>query len=301
MNARLSDWKKSGKWFLSNGNKIFYKEEGKGEVLLIFHGYPYNSFDFHEVWNGLTQKFRVIIPDMLGMGFSDKPKNYRYTFDDHADMYTSFMQQLKIQDVHFLAHDLGNSVVQELIARDQRQKNPFKIKSIAFLNGGLFIDAYKPRWIQILLSQSPKPIGKMLSNLLSKKNTDRATASVFGPYTKPSGELLQIFWEILNFNGGKSIAYLIGRLVFAKKQYQLRWIKAMQETTIPMCFINGPADPNSGIAMAQRYNELIPGGYVVLLNEHIGHWPQLEAPEAVLEALAEFHKNSATKQSQGEV
>ncbi len=123
---------------------------------------------------------------------------------------------------------------------------------------------------------------------MSKKNVSKATAEVFGIGTKPSIMLLQNFWDILNFNKGKSIAYLIGRLVFAKDKHQQRWILAMQRTKIPMCFINGPADPNSGKHMAERYTQLVPNAYVKLLDENIGHWPQIEAPQQTIEAYNKF-------------
>lgn len=288
MSTQLEQWESKGKYFRYKDHAVFYIREGEGSCLLIFHGYPYNSFDFKEVWPALISKYHVIVPDMLGMGFSDKPTNYRYSFEDHADMYTALLQHLNVSEVHILAHDLGNSVVQELIVRDQENKNAFVIKSIAFLNGGLFIDVYKPRLIQRLLSQSPKPLGKLLSRLMSKKSVDKATSEVFGVDTKPDKELLQNFWNILNYNDGKSIAYLIGRLIFDKINYQKRWITAMQQTNIPMCFINGPSDPNSGIHMAKRYEELIPNPNVILLSKSIGHWPQLEAPKQVLEAYNQF-------------
>jgi pimeloyl-ACP methyl ester carboxylesterase len=83
----------------------------------------------------------------------------------------------------------------------------------------------------------------------------------------------------------------MGRLVFEKDVHQHRWIAAMQHSTIPMCFINGPADPNSGIHMAKRYSELIPNANVVLLNENIGHWPQIEAPDEVLITFYKFQKS----------
>jgi pimeloyl-ACP methyl ester carboxylesterase len=288
MSNALSTWKSKGRYFKHKNQSIFFVSEGKGPALLIFHGYPYNSYDFKDVWSGLISKYHVIVPDMLGMGFSDKPTEYPYCYEDHCDMYTALLQNLKIKEVQILAHDLGDSVVQELIARDQEGQNPFVIKSIAFLNGGLFMDVYKPRLIQKLLSLSPKPIGKILSKLMSKKSVDKATAEVFGADTKPSKELQQDFWEILNYNNGKSIAYLIGRLIFDKVRYQTRWINAMQQTKIPMCFINGPSDPNSGLHMAKRYNEVIPNPNVILLSKNIGHWPQLEAPGEVLEAYGKF-------------
>ncbi|WP_316767700.1 alpha/beta hydrolase [Pedobacter frigiditerrae] len=288
MTRELLNWKSKGNYFEFNTYKIFYIKEGIGPVLTLFHGYPYNSFDFEKIWDELIQEFTVVVPDMIGMGFSDKPANHQYSFDEMAGLYISLFKELQITETHILAHDLGNSVVQELLSRNEENKDPFEIKSVAFLNGGLFTDAYKPRFIQLLLSKSPKPIGRILSKLMSKKNVSKATAEVFGIGTKPSIMLLQNFWDILNFNKGKSIAYLIGRLVFAKDKHQQRWILAMQQTKIPMCFINGPADPNSGKHMAERYTQLVPNAYVKLLDENIGHWPQIEAPQQTIEAYNQF-------------
>ena len=62
----------------------------------------------------------------------------------------------------------------------------------------------------------------------------------------------------------------------------------MRQTDIPMRLIDGPADPNSGRHMAQRYLEVIPNPDVVMLDDNIGHWPQIEAPDAVLENFLAF-------------
>ena len=273
MSNDLANWLDRGIYFSYVNRKIFYIDEGQGDCLLIFHGYPYSSYDFKLVLPELTKKFRVIIPDMLGMGFSDKPSSHHYSFEDHVAMYSSLLQILNINEFHILAHDLGNSVVQELLAQYEEGDHKFIVKSIAFLNGGLFTDVYRPRLIQILLSQSPTFIGKSLSKLITKKSIEKATCSVFGKNTQPSKELLNDFWEILNYNDGKSLAWKIGRLVFDKDRYQHRWINAMQKTKVPMCLINGPADPNSGIHMANRFMQLIPNADVRLLANDIGHWP----------------------------
>jgi len=61
----------------------------------------------------------------------------------------------------------------------------------------------------------------------------------------------------------------------------------MRQTEVPMRLIDGPADPNSGSHMAARYREVIPAADVVMLDDDIGHWPQIEAPDAVLEHFLE--------------
>lgn len=291
MNQQVILWKNKGDFFKYKGNKIFYIKEGNGPNLLILHGYPYNTFDWKMVWGQLSKKYSIVALDYLGMGFSDKPKNHVYSYKEHCEIINYLMKHLKINELHILSHDLGVSIAQELLARDLLNVNEFKINSVVFMNGGLFMDVYKPRFIQRLLSQSPKPIGKVISRIISKNKINKSVKGVFGPNTQPDEQLLDELWEILNYNDGKSITYLIGRLVFDKVNHQERWISAMKTTKIPMCYICGPYDPNSGIIMANRYLEIVPNPIVKLLNENIGHWPQLEDPDSVIKSYTEFRES----------
>jgi pimeloyl-ACP methyl ester carboxylesterase len=288
MNQEVKNWKDKGNFYQKGNYKTFYFQEGKGDNLLLLHGYPSNSFEWNEIIPELTKKYRLTVLDLLGLGFSDKPQNHKYSFESQCEIIDSLLTELGIHETHIFSHDLGVSVVQELLAREKESKNSFKILSSAFMNGGLFIDVYKPRFIQRLLSQTPSFIGKLLTRFISKKAIEKSVLEVFGPNTKPSQEFLDKQWEILNYNQGLQIAHLIGKMVFDKKYYQDRWIKAMQETSIALVYICGPADPNSGLHMAKRYQELIPNPNVILLSKNIGHWPQVEAPKEVLIAYDDF-------------
>jgi pimeloyl-ACP methyl ester carboxylesterase len=288
MNRAIKQWKHNGKYFNFESHNIFYLQEGNGANLLIIHGYPYNSFEWKDTINELSKTHRVTIFDLLGMGFSDKPKIHKYCFEEYCNIINALLQKLNISETHIISHDLGVSIAQELIARASEGKNNFKIKSSAFINGSLFIDVYKPRLIQKLLSKSPTLIGKILSKILTKNMVNNSVKSVFGPFTKPSEAFLDQQWESLNYNDGKAITYRIGRLVFEKYNYLKRWVKAMQETTIPMCYICGPYDPNSGMHMAKRYAEIIPNPKVYFLDKYIGHWPQLEDQHNTIKYFYQF-------------
>lgn len=295
MDKEVVAWKNKGELIDVKGHQIFQLKEGNGPNLLILHGYPFNTFEWKYIWDDLVKEYTVFTFDYLGMGFSDKPKNHDYSFHEHCEIVNTLMEFWNIKEIHILSHDLGVSIAQELLTRDLASKNNFKIQSLVFMNGGLFMDSYKPRMIQRLLSQSPKPIGKLLSKLLTKKKLEKSIKPIFGINTQPTDLLVNQLWDILNYNDGRSIAYLIGRLVFDKVKHQERWISTMQNTKIPMCFINGPFDPNSGIHMANRYKELIPHPNVKLLQQDIGHWPQIEDPSGVLSYYKEFrHKILST-------
>lgn len=287
----LISWLNKGRYLRYGPHQIFYIDEGEGEPLLILHGYPYSSLEWHSLLPALTGQYRIITFDYLGMGFSDKPRRHRFTYEEYTGIVQVLFETLQIKKVHLLAHDLGVSVAQELVARQQEKQLPsFTINSVAFVNGGLFMHQYKPRFIQRLLSQSPSWLGYLVNQAIGRRLIEKTICSLFGRQTQPDRSFLNDQWYALTYKKGKSISYRIGRLVFDKYTYQQRWIGAMQDTDIPLCFINGPADPNSGRAMAELYTKLIPHPKVYLLPDHIGHWPHIEDPSAFLNAYLHFRR-----------
>jgi pimeloyl-ACP methyl ester carboxylesterase len=284
----LYDWRSAGKTFDYNGHAIFYREEGQGPVLLCIHGFPTASWDWHLLWPQLTQRFRVIALDMIGFGFSAKPPTYPYAIRDQATIHETLLRELGVDFIHILAHDYGDSVAQELLARyeDRRQTSAagIKIESVCFLNGGLFPEAHRARRIQKLLLT---PLGPLLSRLTSERRFRRSFAAVFGPNTRPSDEELKAAWSLVAHNGGSKIAHKLIRYIPERRQQRDRWVGVLQQTKVPMRLIDGPADPVSGAHMAARYRELVPNADVVLL-DGIGHYPQIEDPPGVLAAFLEF-------------
>jgi len=202
-------------------------------------------------------------------------------------MHEALLVHLGVESAHILAHDVGDSVAQELLSRhefSEQAYGAFGIESITWLNGGLFNEAYTPRLMQKVMSRTP--LGDIMSPLqgspLSLRLIEPTINEMFGPNTKPSRRMLDLFHEILEYNDGKRVMHKVGRFVNDRYAHRNRWVRAMRQTAVPMRLIDGPVDPNSGRHMAQRYLEVIPNPDVVMLDDDIGHWPQIEAPDAVL-------------------
>jgi pimeloyl-ACP methyl ester carboxylesterase len=291
MDAELERWKSAGRYFDYLGFEIFYRVDGppigEAPVLLAIHGYPFNSWDWSLIWPALVERFTVIAPDMMGMGFSAKPVSYGYSVHDHADMHEALLADLNVDRCHILAHDIGDSVGQELLARSVFGEHVYgspSYQSITWLNGGLFNEAYTPRTMQKLMSGTP--LGDLMSPLqghtLSRRILEPTINEMFGPNTKPSRELMSRFHEVLEYNDGKRVLHKVGRFLGDRLTHRNRWVRAMRETTVPMRLIDGPLDPNSGAHMARRYAEVISDADVVMLADDIAHWPQIEAPDEVL-------------------
>jgi len=284
----LYEWKTSGKYFSYDGHTIFYRDEGAGEVLLCIHGFPTASWDWHRIWPGLTKRFRVIALDMIGFGFSDKPRDYAYSIHDQATLHESLLQTLGIQRVHILAHDYGDTVAQELLARyEDRQKDGvqgIEISSVCFLNGGIFPEATHPRLIQKLLIS---PLGPLAGRFVSEARFRKSFSAIFGQNTQPCDRELSDFWSLITFHDGTKVIHKVIRYMDERKKYRARWVGVLQRTKVPMRLIIGLVDPVSGADVVARYREIVPNPDVVVL-ENIGHYPQLEDPDGVLRAFLDF-------------
>jgi pimeloyl-ACP methyl ester carboxylesterase len=75
------------------------------------------------------------------------------------------------------------------------------------------------------------------------------------------------------------------RYIDERRAHRSRWVGALVQAEVPLTLIDGAADPISGAHMGARWRELVPRADVTLL-DGIGHYPQVEAPAAVLAAYA---------------
>jgi pimeloyl-ACP methyl ester carboxylesterase len=294
--STLADWQRSGSRFRHRGHSIFYRDEGPAgaEALLCLHGFPTASWDWHRLWPGLVARWRVIAVDMIGYGFSDKPPRYPYSLLDQADLCQEILESLGVRRVHLLAHDVGDSVAQELLARhvERTSQGSLSIASVCLLNGGLFPETHRPTLTQKILAS---PVGFLAGRLMTERRFGTSFSEVFGARTKPTAAELAEFWSLIAFNGGQRIAHQLIRYMKERLVHRQRWVGALH-AELPLRVINGADDPVSGAHMIRRLREELPEADVVTL-PGIGHYPQIEDPAEVMRAYLEFRDSSTARPS----
>jgi len=287
---RPSDWRGGGATLRWRGLDVFYRTAGSGEPLLLLHGFPTSSWDFYAIWDALAASHKVVTLDYIGFGFSAKPAAGPYSIHAYADQAQAVLAHLGIARTHVLAHDLGDTVAQELLARAHERADR-SLASVAFLNGGLFPELHRARPAQKLLNS---PIGFLLAALTTRRLFERGLAEVFGPRTQPSPDELAGFWTCATEGGGPRNFHHIIRYIEERKLYRERWVRPIVERDVPMCFINGSRDPVSGAHVVAKVKELVPGAEIHELPE-IGHYPQTEAPGEVLRTYTAFRTRLARR------
>jgi pimeloyl-ACP methyl ester carboxylesterase len=159
-----------------------------------------------------------------------------------------------------------------------------RLRSVCLLNGGLFPETHRLLPIQKLLLS---PLGPLIARLSSRKRLDRSMQAIFGKHSQPDRALLDGFWKLIREGGGSRVLADLIAYIPERIRHRERWVGAMQATRLPLILIDGCVDPISGAHMAQRFRELVPDASVIELDD-IGHYPQIEAPDAVATAYLAF-------------
>src|SRR5690348_4982799 len=91
--------------------RIHYVDEGQGSNIVCLHGEPTWSFVYRKIINALSPGHRVIAPDFLGFGRSDKPaETADHTLRLHVEMLVNFFDFMKLREVTLVVHDWGGLI-----------------------------------------------------------------------------------------------------------------------------------------------------------------------------------------------
>jgi len=124
---------------LRNGHQLHFVDEGTGPVLVFLHGNPTWSFYYRALLKEYRRHYRVIAPDHLGCGLSDKPQSYDYVLENHIANVTELLDGLGVKDVTLLLHDWGGAIGMGYAA--ERPKN---VKRLVLFNTAAFASQQMP-------------------------------------------------------------------------------------------------------------------------------------------------------------
>jgi pimeloyl-ACP methyl ester carboxylesterase len=277
-------WKAMGKTFTFEGHSVFYADQGSGTVTLAVHGYPTSSWDFRRIAAPMAQNARFIAPDLLGFGYSAKPADYAYSIGKHADLVVALTRQLALTKVRLIGSDIGNAVVQELLAREREAKLPFAIESVVLINGTLFAEQFQPSSTQKALLS---PMGGVVNRAASQDTFVGGLSQITGPEKRIPTSDFAAAWSLLNYPNDSRLAHKILPTVADRESNDTRWTEALCRSTVPLKMIVGKADPTAGKQMLAATAQKCGSGRTVagLEIEKAGHFPHLEYPTETANAI----------------
>lgn len=120
----------------AKGGQMHYIDEGRGEVIMLLHGNPTWSFLYRKFITPLSKNFRVIAPDHIGFGKSDKPSRWQdYSLKMHVDNLEALIEYLGLKNITLVMQDWGGPIglgyaarhpenVSRLVVMNTAGKNP---------------------------------------------------------------------------------------------------------------------------------------------------------------------------------
>lgn len=278
------------KYFIINGQKLHYIDEGQGETILFVHGTPSWSFDFRNIIKSLKTNFRCIAFDHIGFGLSDKPEHYDYSIQNHSKTLEKFVFEKQLDNITLIVHDFGGPV-----GLNYAIGHPGKIKNLVILNSWLWSSKNDPDFKQMskLLKSPLLPFLYRYLNFSPKfimPNTfgdNKLPSHLKRQYTKP-------FKDKSQRNGALAFAR---SLLNDQDWFEELWNKRHTISAKPTLFIWGIKDP----VVKPHYLDKFISGFTnskTIRLETSGHFPQEEQPEEVTKSIFNFltdSKNTANK------
>jgi len=283
----LNAWQRLGSYHNTHGQQVFVIDSQNNKEkppLLLLHGYPRSSWDYSLLFNKLAQHHRVIAPDFLGFGFSSKPYPHKYSIIQQANIVEAILAQKNIQHCYVMAHNYGDAVVLELLARQNTLQHKL-ILGTMFLGSSLYDDAQTPTLVQRALST---PLGPLFVRAMGKAVLMKSFSGLFGPHTKPTSQQLNTAWQLISHDAGVRCLPAVLSYFNERNIYKDKWANALKEADIPMALLRGTADPVAHKKTINRFKSLQKPNSLTFELPSIGHYPHIESPHETLNAWQYF-------------
>jgi len=282
LTERVRAWQGRGHSEEFRGYEIHtFRRQGDGPLLLLLHGFPSSSYDWRLL---LEQKLppNVLAFDFLGFGLSDKPRDHDYSLFWQADLSEELVRRHgEGRPVFILAHDMGTSVANELMARDLEGKLEMEIAGIVLFNGSMVLEVASPTPAQRALRS---PLGPLVARLSSERFFRHQFGSVFSAAHPLGDGEAEDQWSLVCHNGGRTLGHRLVSYMDQREEHAERWHGAIREWAGELSLAWGMHDPVATTAVLASLRELRPGVAVSELPE-LAHYPQLEDPARLARAL----------------
>ena len=261
--------------------EIFLRTFGAGPSMTLLHGFPSSSHDWAKLAPALAERHTLLMPDFLGFGASAKPVEHDYSLREQTDLVEAIWAYEGVEQTTLVVHDYAVSVAQELLARRAEGALAVDLESVKLLNGGLFPSLHRQQPTQTALLDPEH--GPKIGELMNEELFVAGLRPTFAEDYDAAADSAEI-WRSMQRENGQRIAHLLIRYITDRERDEARWVAALEQTDVPLAFVWGMLDPVSGAHMAERIRERLPDAPLLALAD-VAHWPQLEAPERVLDAL----------------
>ncbi len=262
---------------LKDGLRLHYLDEGPrdGPVVLMMHGEPSWCYLYrHMIPAVAAAGYRVIAPDLIGFGKSDKPTSKTaFTYAGHVAWMREWAEALELQDVLLACQDWGSLIGLRLVAA-----MPDRFAGVVLSNGGLPEGQDPPKaftaWRRFAKYSPVFPIGGILQRATVRELSDAEVAAYDAPFpTRGSKAAARIFPALVPLGENEAVP-----------DQKAAW-KVLEKFDKPFTLAFSDGDPITGGGDA-IFKERVPGAAKGLHRTLKGHhFIQEDDPEGFVDAI----------------
>lgn len=272
--------------------RIAYIDRGSGAPIILLHGCPFQGYEYSRIIPILARHYRVIVPDLLGLGDTIVRLDDDYRLPNQVRMVVAFMDRLSIESAFFVCHDHGAAICQ-LMMKD----HPERLRAAVLTNAeayDLWPSAPERLDVQLVVNPASTPAFRLLLGSravqrriyrIAVQNPDVLSDEVLNAFTRPNMATPERWLRLRRF--------LSWQLDRHHNLETMRAVDGMRRFHRPTLILWGRNDTNFGPAIAERLARDIPGFVRIEWLENSAHLPMLEEPDAYAQAVEKFVSSSA--------
>lgn len=259
----------------ANGVKIHFTDEGRGEVVVLLHGFAADgdmNWRFPGVVAALAENYRVIAVDQRGHGRSDKPHQPEAYGKEMVNDVVRILDELKIENAHVVGYSMGGFVTMKLMT-----EHPERVISAALGGSGGIRHDFGHEW------------GETLAEKLDAGATFiDALQSTLSEEEKLKDEQLSALRMIFGYHDGKALAAVLRSWPQLEVSYE-----ALQKNTIPTFFIYGSNEADRTRGYIEALKDRM-GNAEFQIIEDVDHMTAVASP-VLREAILKFIEDNGRR------
>jgi len=260
--------------FRTTGGEMAYVDVGEGEPVLLLHGFHLHSFLWREYVPLLAQRFRVIAPDLIGCGDSDKPDEAPLGLRAQAGYVLELLEHLGVRELAVVAHGIGGGVAQLLALDTDTIRAMVLIDTVAF---GAWPNRETAELLRMPEEQRTPPLAEAIIATtfdLAMRHRERLSDAALEEYQRP--------WR-----GEHGVRAYFASTRSADDGGLVLRDAELAELKIPTLVLWGEEDPFFSAALGERLAMMLPMASFAVL-PGCSHFLTEEVPETVGPLLAEW-------------
>jgi haloalkane dehalogenase len=263
-------------WLELDGVRMHYVDEGSGRPVLLLHGEPTSSF----LWRKIIPQLpgRVVAPDLIGFGQSDKPEVVDwYSYDRHVASVAALVEQLDLRDLTLVVHDWGGPIGLRVAV-----EHPERVDRLVIMNTGVGGgSAPSETWLRfrsvVRELGGALDIGRLVEAGTSQGLTDEVREAYDAPFPTPQSKAGALaFPELVPTEPDHPNTASMNRVRDALREWQK-----------PALVVWGADDRVLPVGIAHAIVALIPGARGPVLIDGASHFLQEDRPDEVAARIRE--------------